>query len=91
LNNSFSQPTLAVVLTKTYCFTFPMMSPKEKSTDIVTSSVNFESFPENFTLHSRHQCYKTFIHKISSFRKLVTTLIHKRRFLQRHLQIITIF
>jgi len=36
------------------------MQPKEKPTDIIASSLNFENFLENFTLHSRHQCYKNF-------------------------------
>jgi len=34
------------------------MQPKEKSTDIVASNLNFESFLENFILHSKHQWYK---------------------------------
>jgi len=33
---------------------------KEKFMDIVASSLNFESFSENCTLHPRHQFYKNF-------------------------------
>jgi len=44
-DNSFSQPTLTVGLAETYCFTSLVMQPKEKPTDIVASSLNFESFP----------------------------------------------
>jgi len=33
---------------------------KEKSTEIIASSVNFESSSEDFTLYSKYQCYKNF-------------------------------
>jgi len=36
---------------------------KEKCMDIAISSLNFESFSENFTLYSKHQCYKNFYFK----------------------------
>jgi len=36
-------------------------STKEKSTEIIASSVNFESFSEDFTLYSKYRCYKNFL------------------------------
>jgi len=35
-----------------------MMYLKEKFTDAVASNWQSGNFPENFTLHSRHRCYK---------------------------------
>jgi len=46
-----------------------MTYTKEKSTDIVASSVNFKSFSENFTLYSKHEWYKHFNYKVLFFRK----------------------
>jgi len=37
------------------------MQPKEKLTDVVASSLHFESFPENFTFAFKTQMAKTFI------------------------------
>jgi len=87
LDNSFSQPTLTVGLAKMCCFTFLVMQPKEKPTDIVASSLNFESFPGKlyFCIQDTNG-KRTFIRKITSFSKRVTRLINKRRFLQRHFE-----
>ena len=84
---SFSQPTLTVVLAKTCCFTSLVMQSKEKPTDTVASSLNFESFPGKlyFCIQDTNG-ERTFIRKITSFSKRVTGLINKRRFLQRHFE-----
>jgi len=47
-----------------------MTYTKEKSTDIIASSVNFESFSENFTLYSKRQCYKNFYLQDIIFQKM---------------------
>jgi len=69
------------------CFTFLVMQPKEKPTDIVASSLNFESFPGKlyFCIQDTNG-KRTFIRKITSFSKRVTRLINKTRFLQRHFE-----
>jgi len=47
-----------------------MTYTKEKSIVIVASSVNFESFSENFTLYSKYQCYKIFYPQSVIFQKM---------------------
>jgi len=50
---------MIVVSCRKYCFTF-LTYTKDKSIEIAASSVNFESFPEDFTLYSKYRCYENF-------------------------------
>jgi len=52
---SISEVILAVVLTKTCCFTSLMMQLKEKFTHAVASSLKFGNSPENFTFAFKTQ------------------------------------
>jgi len=47
-----------------------MTYTKEKSKEIMASSVNFESFSENFTLYSKYQCCKNFYLQSVIFQKM---------------------
>ena len=47
------------VLCRRYCFTF-LTYTKDKSIEIDASSVNFESFSEDFTLYSKYRRSKNF-------------------------------
>jgi len=47
-----------------------MIYTKEKSIGIVASSVNFESFSEDFTLYWKYRCYKNFYLQDVIFQKM---------------------